>query len=93
MQHEGYKIRDPQGVYFITFATVQWVDWRQDNQPVQLESVSFTLSKLNCLHNNPVKAGWMEKPEDYLLNSARDYAGGKGLLPVAHLTAARTLKT
>ena len=26
MQHEGYKIRDQFGVYYITFATVQWVD-------------------------------------------------------------------
>ena len=26
MQDEGYKIRDQFGVYFITFATVQWVD-------------------------------------------------------------------
>ena len=48
--------------------------WLQDNQPVKLESVSFTLSKLNYLHNNPVKTGWVEKPEDYLLSSARDYS-------------------
>ena len=66
--------------------------WQPDNQPVQLESVSFTLSKLNYVHNNPVKAGWVEKPEDYLLSSARDYAGGKGCLPVEHLTAAFVLK-
>jgi REP element-mobilizing transposase RayT len=26
MQQDGYKIRDQYGVYFITFATVQWVD-------------------------------------------------------------------
>ena len=66
--------------------------WQQDNQPVQLDTVSFTLSKLTYLHHNPVKAGMVEKPEDYLLSSARDYTGGKGLLPVAHLTAAYTLK-
>jgi len=66
--------------------------WQQDNQPVQLETASFTLIKLNYLHSNPVKAGIVERPEDYLLSSARDYNGGKGLLPIEHLTAAYTVR-
>ena len=66
--------------------------WQQDNQPIQLETASFTLIKLNYLHNNPVKAGIVEKPEDYLLSSAKDYNGDKGLLPVEHLTAAYTVR-
>ncbi len=66
--------------------------WQQENQPIQLETVNFTLTKLNYLHNNPVKAGLVEKPEDYLLSSARDYNGGKGLLPIEHLTAGYTVR-
>ena len=66
--------------------------WQQENHPVQLSTISFTLEKLNYIHNNPVKAGIVEKPEDYLLSSARDYFGMKGLLPIEHLTAAYTLK-
>jgi REP element-mobilizing transposase RayT len=66
--------------------------WQQDNHPIQLQTAEFTLIKLNYVHNNPVKAGIVEKPEDYLLSSARDYNGGKGLLPIEHLTAAYTLK-
>ncbi len=66
--------------------------WQQDNQPIQLETVEFTLIKLSYLHNNPVKAGIVEKPEDYLLSSAKDYSGGKGLLPIDYLTAAFTVK-
>ena len=38
--------------------------------------------KLNYIHNNPVKAGFVEKPEDYLYSSARDYIGIKGLIDV-----------
>jgi hypothetical protein len=38
--------------------------------------------RLAYLHNNPVEAGWVEKPEDYLFSSARDYCGVKGLLPI-----------
>jgi len=38
-----------------------------------LETITFTLDKLNYLHNIPVKAGLVEKAEDYLLSSAKDY--------------------
>ena len=34
----------------------------------------FTLQKLNYIHNNPVKAGIVDKPEDYIYSSARNYA-------------------
>ena len=66
--------------------------WQQENHPVQLSTIPFTLEKLNYIHNNPVKAGIVEKPEDYLLSSARDYFGMKGLISIEHLTAAYTLK-
>ncbi|HWB25111.1 MAG TPA: transposase [Chitinophagaceae bacterium] len=66
--------------------------WQQDNQPVQLQTVEFTLIKLNYLHNNPVKAGIVDKAENYLFSSARDYNGVTGLLPIEHLTAAYTLR-
>jgi len=66
--------------------------WQQDNHPIQLDTPAFTLSKLSYIHNNPVKAGIVNNAEDYLLSSARDYNGMKGLLPVDHLSAAYTLK-
>jgi len=57
--------------------------WRQDNQPKELFSTGFTWQKMNYMHNNPVEAGLVEKPEDYLYSSARDYIGkGKGLLEI-----------
>ena len=63
--------------------------WRQDNHPVQLETIAFTLDKLNYLPNNPLKAGIVEKPEDYLLSSAKDYYFEiAGSLPIEHLSAA-----
>ena len=67
--------------------------WQQENHPVQLSTIPFTLEKLNYIHNNSVKAGIVEKPEDYLLSSGRDYFGMRGLLPIEHLTAAYTLKS
>jgi hypothetical protein len=65
---------------------------QQDNRPMQLETASFTLTKLWYIHTNPLKAGLAEKAEDYLLSSARDYNGGKGLLPIDHLSAAFSLR-
>jgi hypothetical protein len=32
--------------------------------------------KVDYIHNNPVVAGLVEKPEDYLYSSARDYIRG-----------------
>jgi len=39
--------------------------------------------KLDYLHNNPVVAGFVEKPEDWLYSSAKDYyTGMKGLIDI-----------
>ena len=37
---------------------------------------------VHYIHNYPVKAKLVAKPEDYLYSSARDYAGGKGLVEI-----------
>ncbi len=47
--------------------------WRQDNQPKELYSSGFIVQKINYVHNNPVEAGIVERPEHYLYSSARDY--------------------
>jgi hypothetical protein len=61
--------------------------WRQDNQPKECFSSGFTVQKLNYIHNNPVEAGIVDKPEEYLYSSARDYFNKKncGLLNVVFL--------
>jgi REP element-mobilizing transposase RayT len=55
---------------------VSYQFWRQDNQPKELYSPGFTVQKLNYIHNNPVEAGLVEKAEDYVYSSARDYMHG-----------------
>lgn len=61
--------------------------WRQDNQPMELYSAAFIFQKMNYIHNNAVEAGIVEKAEDYLYSSARDYKLTKkcGLLDVVFL--------
>lgn len=41
------------------------------------------LSKLQYIHNNPVKEGYVENALDYVYSSARGYAHIKGLVDVA----------
>lgn len=61
--------------------------WRQDNQPKECYSPKFSVQKLNYIHNNAVEAGIVDKAEEYLYSSARDYQFGKnvGLLEIEFL--------
>ena len=54
--------------------------WRHDNKPIELWSSKVTNEKINYIHNNPVEAGLVYNPEDYVYSSARDYSGEKGIL-------------
>lgn len=59
--------------------------WQQDNHPKELFGNSMIEQKMDYIHNNPVKAGIVDNPEDYIYSSARDYAGIKGLLDIEFL--------
>ena len=59
--------------------------WQQDNHPIELGYSKIAWQKLHYIHNNPVKAGIVEKPEDYVYSSARSYQGMKGLIDVCYL--------
>jgi hypothetical protein len=39
-------------------------------------------SKINYIHENPVRAGIVDRVEDYLYSSAKSYAGLQGVLDV-----------
>jgi REP element-mobilizing transposase RayT len=63
--------------------------WQQHNHPILLDSNKLIDQKLDYLpswqagiHNNPVSAGFVDEPEDYIYSSARDYAGQKGNVEV-----------
>ena len=54
--------------------------WRHDNKPIELWSNKVISEKIRYIHNNPVEAGLVFRPEDYPYSSAVDYSGEKGLL-------------
>ncbi|NDV46512.1 transposase [Paludibacter sp. 221] len=49
--------------------------WTHENHAEIIYEDKFLLQKVNYIHENPVRAGIVEKAEDYLYSSARNYAG------------------
>lgn len=56
--------------------------WQQHNHPLVLTNPVIFEQKLNYIHNNPVKAGFVGFPEEYLYSSAKDYSEQKGLVRI-----------
>jgi len=56
--------------------------WQQHNHPIVLNNPVIFEQKLNYIHNNPIKAGFVEFPEHYPYSSAKDYAEDKGLIDI-----------
>ena len=52
--------------------------WTNNNHPIDLYSPKVIWQKLDYIHFNPVKAGIVINPEDYVYSSARNYSGHKG---------------
>ena len=56
--------------------------WQDGNQPKIIYTPAFFWEKLDYIHNNPVVDMIVEKPEEYLYSSARNYADMKGLVEI-----------
>ena len=59
--------------------------WTNDNHPEAIYTIGFMLTKLNYIHQNPVRAGLVAEPEHYLYSSASNYLNGTGLVDVSVL--------
>ena len=56
--------------------------WTHENHAVELTDNSMIDSKINYIHQNPVRSGWVEKEFDYLYSSARNFAELDNLLEI-----------
>lgn len=56
--------------------------WQNGYHAIEIRTYSFFESKLDYIHQNPVKDGLVEFPEDYVFSSARNYAERTALLQV-----------
>lgn len=56
--------------------------WTHDNHAEEIQTHNFFMQKLTYIHMNPVRAGWVEKAEDWLYSSMRNYAGMPSLIDI-----------
>jgi REP element-mobilizing transposase RayT len=56
--------------------------WQDGNHAEEISSNKFFDEKLDYIHNNPVKELIVERPEDYIFSSARNYAGLNNYLDI-----------
>ncbi len=54
--------------------------WVQDSHPIPLYTNEVMQQKVDYMHHNPVRAGFVDEPQDWIYSSARDYGGIKGML-------------
>ena len=59
--------------------------WQNHYHGVELSTNVMMEQRLNYIHNNPVKAGLIDSPENWKWSSAVDYFGGEGLLEITFL--------
>lgn len=60
--------------------------WQQDNHPIECDTADILEQKMDYIHENPVRAGFVEKAEDWVYSSASDYyCNKKGLIELSHV--------
>jgi hypothetical protein len=57
--------------------------WEEGNHPQIIETEAVLRQKVEYIHNNPVKRGYVDLPEHWRYSSARNYLGQEGLIDVA----------
>jgi len=58
--------------------------WQNCSSPLHIDATDpdLLMGRIEHIHDNPVRERIVDLPEAYLFSSARDYAGGKGLVKV-----------
>jgi REP element-mobilizing transposase RayT len=56
--------------------------WQEGSHPQQIQGRAMLRQKLDYIHANPVRRGYVDDPVHWRYSSARIYAGQEGLLPV-----------
>ena len=56
--------------------------WQEGSHPQQIQSEEMMVQKIEYIHYNPVRRGYVEEPRHWRYSSASNYAGCGGLLEV-----------
>lgn len=60
--------------------------WQHENHPILLENENIFKQRMNYLHENPVRAGFVYEPQEWFYGSGIDHytEKGKGLLEITY---------
>ena len=56
--------------------------WQEGSHPQEIQSDAMMRQKLDYIHQNPVRRGYVDRPEDWRYSSARNYLDENGLLEI-----------
>jgi putative transposase len=56
--------------------------WQEGSHPQCIQGEEMLRQKLDYIHNNPVKRGFVDEPEHWRWSSARNDAGREGMIEV-----------
>jgi REP element-mobilizing transposase RayT len=56
--------------------------WTHENHAIEIQSPYFTKQKVDYIHKNPVRAGWVAEPWEWLYSSASNYCGKPSLIEI-----------
>jgi REP element-mobilizing transposase RayT len=56
--------------------------WQEGIQPKLISSNKMMIDRINYIHNNPIKRGYVDEAAHWRYSSARDYEGVEGLVDI-----------
>jgi REP element-mobilizing transposase RayT len=56
--------------------------WQEGIAPKLIQSDAMMVERINYIHNNPIKRGYVDEAKHWRYSSARDYEGDAGLVEV-----------
>lgn len=59
--------------------------WQEGFHPKLIQTEVMLNNKLDYIHHNPVKRGFVDKPEDWRYSSYRNFMGMEAVLPIEKL--------
>jgi REP element-mobilizing transposase RayT len=66
--------------------TIHFQVWEHANHAKELVHQEFTIQKLNYIHMNPVRAGYVDDPAHWVNSSYKNYIGKPGRIEIDPLT-------
>ncbi len=62
----------------------QYQFWQEDCHPELIQNEAMMRQKIDYIHHNPVKRGYVAEAEHWRYSSAKNYLGGEGILEVSN---------